>query len=520
MKTRISLSTRILMLAAVNAVLLLALLLAIAWFEFAVGPRTFLFAPARDRTLAVAREVALDLEQTPAEARTDLMGRYAHDYGADFYLFKNDGTQLAGRPMELPPAVRAVLTGGGPGGRGRDERPPRRRPPLPPRGDIPPPEGDRPPPRFDGDPDRDEQRPPPPEDSRPPDRNRIDLFELPANGLYWVGARIPIPSNEGERPLRGTLIISAPTFYGTPLFFQFKPWLAAIGAVIGIFVLCWLPFIRGLTRTVKRVTRATELIAEGRFDHQLPEDRGDELGQLSAAINRMASRLAGFVTGQKRFLGDIAHELCAPIARMQFGLGILEQQAEEGQRGAVEDVQDEMRQMSNLVNELLSFSKAGMELKGRKLGPVDVEATARDAVAREGLSELEAVRIDIDAPLIALADREFLLRSLSNLIRNSVRYAGSAGPVVITGAISGSPDNGEIVVTVSDSGPGVPQEEIDRVFAPFYRVETSRNRDTGGAGLGLAIVKSCVEACNGRVQCRNRQPLGFEVEIRLAAASV
>lgn len=375
-----------------------------------------------------------------------------------------------------------------------------------------------PPPEGEGD------RPPPPEDDRPPDRNRIDLFELPANGLYWVGARIPIPSpdpsNHDEPPLRGTLIISAPSFYGTPLFFQFKPWLAAIGAVIGIFVVCWLPFIRGLTRTVKRVTRATELIAEGHFDQPLPENRGDELGQLSAAINRMASRLAGFVTGQRRFLGDIAHELCAPIARMQFGLGILEQQAGEGQRGAVEDVQDEMRQMSNLVNELLSFSKASMELKGRKLGPVDVEATARDAVAREGLNGEDAVRIDIGAPLIALADREFLLRSLSNLIRNAVRYAGSAGPVVIAGAMAGSPENGEIVVTVSDSGPGVPQEEIDKVFAPFYRVEASRNRDTGGAGLGLAIVKSCVEACNGHVQCRNRQPSGFEVEIRLAALSV
>ena len=399
------------------------------------------------------------------------MGRYAHDFGADFYLFKNDGTQLAGRPLELPSAVRAVLTGGEPRGRGREGRPPRRRPPPPPRGDFPPPEGDRPPPPFDGG----------------PDRNRVDLFELPADGLYWVGARIPIPSPDPsieERPLRGTLIISAPSFYGTPLFFQFKPWLAAIGAVIGIFVLCWLPFIRGLTRTVKQVTRATELIAEGQFDHQLPENRGDELGQLSAAINRMASRLAGFITGQKRFLGDIAHELCAPIARMQFGLGILEQQAEEGQRAAVEDVQDEMRQMSNLVNELLSFSKAGMEMKGRKLAPVDVEATARDAVAREGLNEGDAVRIDIDAPLIALADREFLLRSLSNLIRNAVRYAGGAGPVVITGAIAGSPDNGEIVVTVSDSGPGVPQEEIDKVFAPFYRVETLAQPGYRGRGIG------------------------------------
>ena len=508
MKPRVSLSTRILMLATVNAVLLLILLLAVARFEFGVGPRTFLFAPAHDRTLSVAREVAVDLEQTPPQARTGLMGRFAHDYGADFYLFKNDGMQLAGRIVELPAAVRDELTRGQRGaGRGREGRP--RRGPPPDRGGFPPPRRDGPPPPR---PEDDPEGVPPPREGPRVDQDQIYLFELQANGLYWVGARIPVPV-EDDRPLRGTLLIAAPSFYGTPLFFDFKPWLAAFGAVIAVFVLCWLPFIRGLTKTISRVTRATELIAEGDFDHHLSEERSDELGQLSAAINRMASRLAGFVTGQKRFLGDIAHELCAPIARMQFGLGIIEQQAEEGQRAAVDDVQDEMRQMSNLVNELLSFSKAGMELKGRKLAPVDVAATARDAVAREALNEANAVRLDISGPLMALADREFLLRSLSNLIRNAVRYAGSAGLITV----SGSRENGEVVVVVADSGPGVPQEEIDKVFAPFYRVETSRNRDMGGAGLGLAIVKSCVEACNGRVQCRNRQPAGFEVEIRLTA---
>jgi two-component system sensor histidine kinase CpxA len=298
------------------------------------------------------------------------------------------------------------------------------------------------------------------------------------------------------------------------LFFNFGPWLAAIGAVIAVFILCWLPFIRGLTRTISRVTRATELLAEGQFDHRVPEDRTDELGQLAAAINRMSSRLAGFVTGQKRFLGDIAHELCAPIARMQFGLSIVEQQTAESGSAAVDDVQDEMKQMSNLVNELLSFSRAGMELQGRELAAVDVADTLRDAVSREALNTAVEVRIESSVPLMARADREFLLRSLSNLIRNAVRYAGSAGPITI----AGRRDSKDIVVVVSDSGPGVPQQEIDRVFAPFYRAEASRNRDSGGVGLGLAIVKSCIEACNGRVQCRNRQPSGFEVEIRLTAA--
>ena len=225
---------------------------------------------------------------------------------------------------------------------------------------------------------------------------------------------------EGEQPIRGTLLMAAPSFYGTPLFFNFKPWLIAVGASLAIFVVCWLPFIRGLTRTVERISHATEQIAEGEFDHHLPDDRGDELGQLSVAINRMADRLSGFVSGQKRFLGDIAHELCAPIARMQFGLGILERRAAEDQRAAVEDVQDEMRQMSSLVNELLSFSKAGMRSDAHPPVRVDVAETIRDAVAREAPPGVGTVQIEVEEPLQAMADREYLLRALSNLVRNAL----------------------------------------------------------------------------------------------------
>jgi two-component system sensor histidine kinase CpxA len=338
------------------------------------------------------------------------------------------------------------------------------------------------------------------------------MFQVSADNLYWVGARIPVPEGGSDQARRGTLIMAAPSFYGTPLFFDFKPWLAALSAALGIFLLCWLPFIRSLTRTISRVTRATEQIAEGNFDHQLPEDRGDELGQLSGAINRMAARLSGFVMGQKRFLGDIAHELCAPIARIQFGLGILEQRAPDNQRAAVEDVQEEMRQMSNLVAELLSFSKAGMEAKHKPLHAVDATAIARQAIAREA-AENPAVRLETGEPVMALADADYLVRALANLVRNAVRYADEAGPVTL----SVRRENQDVVIAVADSGPGLPPDELERVFTPFYRLEASRNREAGGVGLGLAIVKSCVEACGGRVQCRNQRPTGLEVEIRLRA---
>ena len=123
----------------------------------------------------------------------------------------------------------------------------------------------------------------------------------------------------------------------------------------------------------------------------------------------------------------------------------------------------------------------------------------------------DQVHIQIAEDLQALADPDLLSRALANLIRNALRYAGGTGPVMVSAR---SQDNG-VTLTVADSGPGVPESTLQQIFDPFFRIESSRSRDTGGIGLGLAIVKTCVEACQGTVTARNRQPSGLEVEIRL-----
>jgi two-component system sensor histidine kinase CpxA len=488
MKNRWSLSRQIFALAFVNLILLLTVFVVFARVQYRIDLRSFLFAPARDRLEEVATDVSLELQQLPKERRTDLMARYAASYGVDFFLFENEGTQVAGRPIDLPARVISEL-------RGPDRGPGSRRPPPP--GDDPP--------------------PPPPGRGRgrgqPFGRGSPQVFQVSAGEMFWAGVRIPLEEDGRENPRRGTLIVAAKSFYGTPLFFDFKPWVMALTAMLTIFLACWLPFIRSMTKTLSRITQAAEQIGQGHFELHLPVDRRDELGQLSGAINKMAAQLEGFVKGQKRFLGDIAHELCAPIARMQFGLGILEQKAEEGQLAAVEDVQEEMRQMSGLVSELLSFSKAGMESKNRVLVPVDIVEVARMAAEREA-SPHSDIRLEAQGTVVALADREYLLRSIGNLIRNAVQYAGTAGPITV--AVRRSMN--QALIVVSDCGPGLPPEELDRVFTPFYRLEASRNREQGGVGLGLAIVKSCVEGCRGEVSCRNREPSGLEVEIRLNAA--
>jgi two-component system sensor histidine kinase CpxA len=476
MKPRLALSTRIFLLASANLALLALVFSLFARFQLHLNFDSMAFG-GQERVISVSQQVALELERTPASSRDELLRRYGQTFHVDFYLLAPRGTQIAGPALELPEAVMDEI----------------RRPPPPP--------GDGPPPPGPGGPDG--LPPPPPGPGGPP-----RIFQVSTNDSrgFWVGVRIPVRSPDGDdRP--GILLLHSSSVLGTPLFFDYKPWLTVAALVVGVMVVCWLPFIRGLTRTVGEMSRATEQMAEGRFDHHLNENREDELGTLAASINRMGSRLSGFVRGQKRFLGDIAHELCAPIARIQFALGILEQRTEEE---AVSDLREEVQQMSDLVAELLSFSKAGMQLAARPLVKTDVARIVSEAVARENA----AVEIEVENGLTAMADPESLLRAISNIVRNAARYAGDAGPVNLTARR----EEDRVLLTVADRGPGVPEEDVERVFTPFYRVETSRNRESGGAGLGLAIVKNCVEACKGTVLCRNRVPTGLEVEIRLLAA--
>jgi two-component system sensor histidine kinase CpxA len=279
-----------------------------------------------------------------------------------------------------------------------------------------------------------------------------------------------------------------------------------------VSLVCWLPLIRGLTRSISDITRATGQIAEGPFEIALSTRRKDELGHLSRAINRMAERLSSYVHGQKRFLSDVAHELCSPVARLQMALAILEQRAGATQKTSVRDAQEEVEHMSGLINELLSFSKSQIASSTRELTRVNVADTVHSVLERES-SQSTVVETQLDDGLEVMAEPDFLFRSLANLVRNAIRYAGHAGPIHVSAASLGK----DVSIRVSDQGPGVPEAEIEEIFKPFYRPEFARQRETGGAGLGLAIVKSCIEACGGVVRCRNRSPRGLEVEIRLPA---
>jgi two-component system sensor histidine kinase CpxA len=318
---------------------------------------------------------------------------------------------------------------------------------------------------------------------------------------------------EPGRFVPAVLLIVSPSLHGGGLFFDLRPWLVVGGTVVVLSALFWLPLVRGITRSLAATTHATGQIAEGRFDVRVPTHRRDELGQLGEAVNRMAQRLEGLVQGQKRFLGDIAHELCSPLARIQMSLGVLEQRLDPRHRAHLDELREEVEQMSGLVGELLSFSKASLGARAVTLEPVDLPSLVETAVRREGARGGE-IRVTVPAGLRVQAAPELLQRALANVVRNAVRYASDAGPITISAAT----EAGGVVVRVQDLGPGVPEASLPRLFDLFYRVDEARTRETGGVGLGLTIVKTCLEACGGTVTCRNLQPRGFEVSLSLRPA--
>ncbi len=329
---------------------------------------------------------------------------------------------------------------------------------------------------------------------------------------YWAGIIIPVYLGPGIPPKPAMLLAVSDSITGNGFFFDPQPWIFASILVVVLSVILWIPFVRRITKPLERMTHAAEKIARGNFDVKINEPGSDEIGRLARAINHMTSQLSGYVNGQKRFLGDVAHELGSPIARIQLGLEILEQIADENNRDRIKDVMEDVLHMSNLVNELLSFSRAEMMPQEVKLLPADLLKIVQKAVDRETRPGLEMI-IDVPQGLTVIVVPELLTRALANLLRNAIRFAGHLGPVTV----KAMKEENEIVVKVIDSGPGVPEHLLDKLFEPFYRPEPSRKRESGGVGLGLAIVKTCVTTCNGSVSAKNLKPKGFAVTIRIPA---
>ncbi len=530
MTPRFPLTAKILIWFSAN----LLLLMLIAWLGLRFATRSgfdsFLAGHVGGRVESTARAIFGELESKPRVEWNGVLARYGETHGVKFILLGDELQTLAGEEVDLPETLRAQLPRPPRGGEGLGSGRRGSLPGEPPganefgQGGFPPPgkkgPGGRKGPPVESDwtetsapgssaggvKGTGKQEPP---GSAPIHRRFLVQSESPR--AYWVGLMGALrPGTGGTGHLRCTLLARSGTFSAGGFFFDYRPWVLFCAGVVAVCGLFWLPFITGITRSIAQLTRATRQIADGQFDVRVDDQRTDEIGQLGASINRMSTRLEGFVSGQKRSLGDIAHELCSPLARLQMSVGILEQHSTEQQKESLADLSEEVQHMSDLVNELLSISKASLKPGNVRRERVNVKAVADHAAQREAANKGEVI-VEVPADLTCFARPELLQRALSNLVRNALRYAGDAGPITITARRDGT----NCIILVTDLGPGVPPEHLDRIFDAFYRTDPDRARNTGGAGLGLAIVKTCIEACGGTATARNRESRGLEVRLTL-----
>lgn len=263
-----------------------------------------------------------------------------------------------------------------------------------------------------------------------------------------------------------------------------------------------------ILQPIGRMKDLTREISENNLDQRLPvgEER-DEFSDLARTINRMLDRLQYSFARQRDFLFDTSHELKTPLTTMRLAVDQICSADSEDASSVHKDnllrLNSQVLRMERLVKDLLNLS-AMETLAHIDFKPVRISDLLSSLVDEyQFLAEARHIKMDVRLPeaLTIDGDAEKLHRAFSNLLDNAVKYNIDGGQIELAGDASG----GDLTVTVVNTGPGVDEIEIPKVFDPFYRVEKSRSLLHGGSGLGLAIVKRIIDLHGGKVTLESRQ---------------
>lgn len=283
-------------------------------------------------------------------------------------------------------------------------------------------------------------------------------------------------------PLEGGEPLWRPRFLG--------PLLAALLAV----TLAALWAVRHASRPFATFAAAAERLGVDVGAPPLAETGPREIRLAAHAFNVMQGRIRRFVEDRTQMLAAISHDLRTPITRMKLRAEFIEDEVERSK------VLADLDEMERMIAATLAFARDDSAREERR--QVDVAALV------QGLSEDLGASYDGPDSLVLPARSMALKRAVANLIDNAVKYGGTA-------RASLTETDGQVVITIDDDGPGIPEGEFERVFAPFVRLEASRNRETGGSGLGLSVARASARAHGGGITLTNRPKGGLRVRLSL-----
>ena len=318
----------------------------------------------------------------------------------------------------------------------------------------------------------------------------------PDGDLYTLFVETRRPANRW--------MTAGPVFFGIAL---------ALSALVS-FVLA-----RAISRPVRTFREATVAISEGKLETRVADSvrsRRDEIGKLAQDLDAMAEKLEQAADRQKELMRNVSHELRSPLARLRVALELARRDA--GDRPALGRIESETERLDQLIGQLLHYAR--LEASGDErpeiidLGKLlnQVVSDANYECRSSGLDNV-SVELAADSGLSITGDRQGLASAFENVLRNAIHHSPADSCVRVDATAS----DDSVEISIRDSGAGVPDDALGRIFEPFYRSPDAMASAAKGSGLGLAIASRAVEANHGSMKAQNLDP-GFEIRIRLPRA--
>lgn len=276
---------------------------------------------------------------------------------------------------------------------------------------------------------------------------------------------------------------------------------AAFALLLSLVVVALI--VRAIIRPLRTITAASERMARGDYDQRVPDGGEDEVGQLARSFNHMAMEVSGAREHQRQFIANVSHDLKTPLTSILGFSQILTEidgTTTPMQQRAARVINEEARRLQRLTLDLLDLSRLEAGQLQMRFAACDLNEMAGEALLRYAQlpanSAITFLDQRIPGALMVRGDPDRLMQVLVNLLDNAVKFCDPRGSVAILTRRAGA----AAVLTVANTGAGIAEEDLARVFQRFYRTDHSRSMRTGGAGLGLAIVHEIVVAHNGDVE--------------------